>query len=140
MNNDNRSIPFRITQLIVGFFQRTITEEEHKELDKWITASEENQSAFEDCVEMAKRPYQAQPDDLPNEEDEIYLPHIADLIFKHLRKKITKEETEELNDWLELSEHNKELFNALPQTDNMEILFAWILKWLWQDRNRPEWN
>ena len=140
MEHENRSFPFRITQLIVGFFQHTITEEEHTELDEWIHTSKEHQTAFEDCVEMTKRPYQAQPDDLEEEDDENYLPHIADLIFKYQRKILTEAEAQELNDWLELSEHNKELFDALPHTDDIEILFAWILKRLWQDLNRPEWN
>jgi transmembrane sensor len=42
----------RIAYLIAGFLRHTLTEEEHKELDEWIVASDENTRLFEELTDM----------------------------------------------------------------------------------------
>ena len=41
----------RIAYLIAGFLRKTITEEEHDELDAWVIASEENMRLFEELTD-----------------------------------------------------------------------------------------
>ena len=51
MNTDNRTIPFQVVKLTLGFFKQQLTDEQHDELDTWICDSEENQLMFEEMVE-----------------------------------------------------------------------------------------
>jgi ferric-dicitrate binding protein FerR (iron transport regulator) len=43
----------RTAWLIAGYLQQTLTEEEHDELDQWVTASDENQRLFEELINPA---------------------------------------------------------------------------------------
>ena len=51
MNSDNRTIPFHIIKLTLGFFKQQLTEMQHDELDAWVEESEENQTMFEEMVD-----------------------------------------------------------------------------------------
>jgi transmembrane sensor len=44
----------RVAYLIAGYLRQTLSEEEHDELDDWMTASDENQEMFEDVTDPAK--------------------------------------------------------------------------------------
>ncbi len=56
---------------MVGSFKHTLTQEEHTELDDWVTASDENMHAFEDCLEIAQRSFRPNPDVMDEEENDI---------------------------------------------------------------------
>jgi hypothetical protein len=68
MENEKPPIPFRMTLLIVGYFQRNINEAEQTEPDDWMCASMDNQRAFGDCVEMSLRPHIKNEVDIKNDE------------------------------------------------------------------------
>ena len=51
MNTDSHIIPFHIVKLILGFFKKQLTDEQHDELDAWVEDSKENQLMFEEMVE-----------------------------------------------------------------------------------------
>ncbi|HEX7904687.1 MAG TPA: hypothetical protein VF487_12465 [Chitinophagaceae bacterium] len=61
-------------------------------------------------------------------EKENELRYVTDLIIKHLKHTISSEEKIMLDYWLNLSDHNKKLFSELPQTDDMEVLYYWLLE------------
>src|SRR5260221_8680783 len=104
MEKNNRVLPLWVARLIVGFFQHTLTEEEKDQLDEWICINDENVKIFEGCLEITLR--SKQPDsDMNYEENE--LRYIIDLIIKHLKRTITPEEKQILEDWIELSDQNK---------------------------------
>lgn len=42
---------FRVAYLIAGYIRKTLTEEEHDELDAWVEASDENMKLFEDLTD-----------------------------------------------------------------------------------------
>ena len=42
---------YRIAYLIAGYIRRTLTEEEHDELDAWVEASDENMLLFEELTD-----------------------------------------------------------------------------------------
>jgi len=51
MYTDQRTIPFHIVKLTLGYFKQQLTDVEHDELDAWIVDSEENQIMFEEMVD-----------------------------------------------------------------------------------------
>jgi hypothetical protein len=51
MNTDNRTIPFHIVILTIGFFKQQLTDDQHDEVDAWVGDSEENQIMFEEMVD-----------------------------------------------------------------------------------------
>ena len=124
MEDDNRSIPLYITRLIVGFFQKTLTTEEHDKLDEWIEASEDNIEVFEQCLEMAQRPPQPQEIDLDNEST--WLLYIIDLIIKKLQGTISEDEIKALEKWAASSERNQKLLEELPQTNDLKEVYLWL--------------
>jgi len=147
MENEQSPIPLCVALLLVGYFHHTITETEQEELDTWINESVENQQVFENCLEMTLQPYI--PNELDKEKEELikeqeemdnYLPHIADLIMKHMKNNIRPKEEQELKDWRELSPANEELFNSIPKTSNMEEIFKWIYSRFWQSSSEPRLN
>ena len=90
MDSNNYNIPYQMAVLMVGYFHHTITPQEHDKLDEWLEASEHIE-VFEDCMEMTYRPRQPETDpDMDEEERE--LRYIIDLIVKHVKQSITKEE------------------------------------------------
>jgi len=51
MNTDNRTIPFHIVKLTLGFYKKQLTDEQYDELDAWVEDSEENKMMFEEMVD-----------------------------------------------------------------------------------------
>jgi hypothetical protein len=147
MENEKPPIPFRMTLLIEGYFQRTINEAEQAELDDWICASMDNQRAFDACVEVTMKPHHKNELDIEAEEikrqeqlSEPDLPRIAELLVKYMNKTIAPDQQEELSEWVELSGVNEVLVNDMPQTDDMEQIARCFLSRLWHDKDQAEWN
>lgn len=55
MNYPNTNIPFRVAELMVGFFRNTLTEAENNELNEWLKSKQENISTFDKIAEIAFR-------------------------------------------------------------------------------------
>ncbi|TAL48340.1 MAG: hypothetical protein EPN92_03835, partial [Chitinophagaceae bacterium] len=43
----------RIAYLLAGYLRQTLSDEEHDELDEWMTTSDENQQLFEELTDPA---------------------------------------------------------------------------------------
>ncbi len=119
-------LPLHIAKLLVGYFQYTLTEQERDELDDWICESDNNMQIFGACLEVSLRPKISDPD--MDAEDQ--LEFMSDIFIKYVKKTITDKENKQLDDWLNLSPYNKAVFYEMPQTDNMDIIYRWLIgKW-----------
>jgi transmembrane sensor len=49
--NDMDKEAYRTAYLVAGYIRNTLTEDEHKELDDWVTASDHNMRLFEDLTD-----------------------------------------------------------------------------------------
>lgn len=123
MQQDHQTIPLSIVKLLIGFFSHTNNKAEKDALDKWICADDDNMKIFEECLEITYRPTRYDPE---RDEEEMELRIATDLFMKHLKHTINPEEKKMLEDWLNMSDQNKKLFEELPQTDNMEVLYHWL--------------
>ena len=124
MDHNQTPIPFQITRLLVGYFLHTLTDKELDEMEDWMNSDEDNQLLFEECLEMALRPKQFNP---VMNEDDIDLRHIVDLFMKHINKSISPVEKETLDNFLKFSEKGRHLFNRLPNTNDAEEIYKWLL-------------
>ena len=53
---------------------------------------------------------------------------IAYLVAGYIRGTITEKEHDELNDWVNASDHNMQLFEELTDENNLEANLAWMDK------------
>jgi ferric-dicitrate binding protein FerR (iron transport regulator) len=52
-NGRNEASADRVAYLVAGYIRQTLSEQEHDELDAWITASDDNQRLFEELTDPA---------------------------------------------------------------------------------------
>lgn len=116
-------IPTRIAYLMIGYFHETLSDEENIELDVWVTAADEHQTMFERCLAMTQRPRGSDP--YNENESELY--YVAGLIVKYLQDKTTSIENAVLEAWVASSKENKKLFDELPRSPDMEVLYKCLV-------------
>src|SRR5579872_485163 len=56
-SNSRDKLAFRIAWLIAGYLGETLTQQEHVELDDWVTASIDNQKLFEELTDPSNVDY-----------------------------------------------------------------------------------
>jgi hypothetical protein len=136
MQQDTKAIPLSIVKLLIGFFSQTNIEAEKDALEEW-TDNDDNMEVFEECLKIASRPFQYDPE---RDEEEMALRSAADLFIKHLMHTISPEEKETLDAWLSINDENRKIFCELPQTDDVEVLRNWLREKQKEKQNRIELN
>ena len=132
-------IPSEIAKLIVGYFHRTLTPHEHDMLDEWLCLSDDHIKIFEDCLEITLRPVRPETNwDMDEEEREMR--YIAELLVKHVKQTITEKERKTLNEWASASPHNKKFLEEMPQTNDLEKAYHWLMEKLNKEQNQAYLN
>jgi len=68
MNEMNEKSADRVAYLVAGYIRQTLSEQEHDELDEWMTASDENQRLFEELTDPITIQRGLREFDVPNED------------------------------------------------------------------------
>ncbi|MGC4036052.1 MAG: hypothetical protein QM764_08825 [Chitinophagaceae bacterium] len=139
MQNDNQQISVRIAKLILGFFSSNLTNREQKELDLWVGNSDKNLKLFEEFAHIRNRPID--PAEHPElNEEAVTTWNMVGLIVKYLKKEINPKEQKQLDKWLNSSKKNREIFDSMPKTSDMKIVFEWLADKYIKDLNKPNLN
>ena len=136
MQTEQPAIPLFVAKLIVGFFSNTNSESELDSLDDWINADDANQELFEEFVNITNRPRRPDPDT----EDGAEILYIVDLFIKQLNQTIAEDEKLMLDAWMNFSERTKSIFNEIPQTSDMEVVYWWLVKRVRDEHDRMRLN
>lgn len=116
MDQYNTVVPIRIARLIYGFTNQSLSPAENQELDDWINLSDDNMEIFDvlsDNFELDKSGISRR---------------IAYLIRGFNKRRLTLKEYEELDEWLNASDDNLELFGELTEGDKGNTIYLPVKK------------
>jgi hypothetical protein len=125
MQTIKQHIPIRVAKLIIGYLNNLITMAEHHELEEWVSSSEDNVRIFEELTEgVAGNVFDAERL-IAETEDPIELWIIGGLITRYLHNELSPIQQVALEEWINATEKNKEVFEMLTSQANLQKLAVW---------------
>lgn len=104
----------RLINLFVGFFQHTLSNEEHNELDEWVCAGDDNLRVFESVVEVAAEFSLLEKNySLFEDKNILEFKNIFRQMEKQIEQSITDKERRMLSEWASESEDHRRVFEAI---------------------------
>lgn len=126
MTKDKDYIPYAVAKLVIGYLHNSLNESQKDELDEWINASDDNMKIFEDLIEGVDDTVFDPDQLLIQTEEAIDLWIIAGLMVRQQQNLNNEIEEKYLEEWVNASERNKELYDQLQNPNFMHKILLWV--------------
>lgn len=120
------TIPLEFASLIILYTHNKVSDTQQEELDRWVVASEENLLIFEELTDGLDDAIFTPSELITSTAELLDSWMIAGLIAREMEGIITTEEKASLTRWIETSEANQKIYQALSEKANLHKFFSWF--------------